>query len=328
MFLHLFISLSLASQWLIKAPEAHPQEFAVYAQNSSHEKISSYFLKCDLKTSLHEDLKKGQILFLDGDLQKAKKYFLKVVEQKWGCDWEDDERQMISFSFFRLAQLEQEGPNPWRWIEEAIQFDDEYVPEESIFPPPMIQAYKQIVQKQSRVKITLPSFAKKFSTLLRNGRFMSLSQLTLQAQEGKARYTFVSDTYQTEKVFLNLKDLENLSLNPQALVYGTCENFQVHESLQWLSQVSVFYGLDCVKGPSQDIKTASTSNLNIGTLPTTLADFQNRQRAPQETNTGTWLQRNGLWLGAVIAGSILLTAHLNNQDREQRVVIPTTTLNQ
>ncbi len=324
MFLNVLISMTLASQWLVKAPEAHPQEFAVYAQNSAAEKISAHFLKCDLEQTLQEDLKKAQILFLDGDLLKAKKQFLKVIEKKWSCDWADDERQIISFSFFRLAQLEQDGPNPLRWIKEAVQFDDAYVADATIFPPPLIDAYKTNLQKNTLQKITLPLVAKKFSALLRNGRFISLSQLTVQARDGKARFTFVSDTYLVEKVFVSLKELETLSLEPQALVYGSCENFQLHESLQWLSQVSVFHRLDCVKSPTQNTQVTSS------TLPTTqiLSNFKNEQTAPQDVKTGSWLQRNGLWLGTAIVGSVLLTMHLNNQDREQRVMVPTTTLNQ
>jgi hypothetical protein len=323
MFFKILISMALASDWLVKAPEALPQEFAVYAQNSTAEKISSYFLKCELKQALQEDLKKAQILFLDGDLQKAKKQFLQVVEKKWSCDWADEERQIISFSFFRLAQLEQEGPHPLRWIEEAVQFDDAYIPDATIFPPPLIEAYKQALQKDSLQKVTLPLFAKKFSALLRNGRFISLSQLSVQARDGKARYTFVSDAYQIEKLFVRLQELETLSLQPQALVSGSCENFQLHESLHWLSQVLVFHGLDCIKSSTQNAQGSTSSPVSQK-----LSDYKNVPEAPQEIKTGTWLQRNGLWLGTAIVGSVLLTMHLNNQDREQRVMVPTTTLNQ
>lgn len=327
MFLNLFVTTVFAAQWLVKAPTAHPQEFAVYAQNSQYEKISNYFLQCEVRSQLNDDLKKAQILFLDGDLQLAKDQFAKVVEKKWSCDWADDERKLISFSFLRLAQMTTNLEAQKNYLYEAIQFDESFLPDEALFPPPLVAVYKTLLQQLPRQKIVLPDFSKKFSALLRNGRFISLANLTLETQAGKARYTFVSDAYLPEKLFINLTELEALTVEPQPLAYGECESMQVHESLKWQTELHVFYSLDCIKGA----QTKSSLAVNTMGSSSQIKDFATTttpQMPEPEAPKGTWLRRNGLWLGTAIVGSLLVSYHLKNQDKEQHVAVPTTTLHQ
>lgn len=324
MFLHLMLSLGFAStSWVIKAPGANANEFAVYAQNSSAEKISAYFLKCDVKKELYEDFKKAQIQFLDGNIEQAKTLFANVAEKKWSCDWTDDERKMISFSFLRLAQLENEGLLQQQWLQDAIDFDDQLKADESIFPPPIVKAFILLQKKQLPQKITLPNVVKKFSAILRNGRFMNLAQITLQAQPGKARYTLISDSYQVEKVFLTLSELEVLSLEPQPLVFGDCENFQIAESLRWLKNISVFHGLDCIKENHSTEKTLTS----IPPKETSLLASNDEMQSPLKPQ-GSWIQRNALWVGTAIVGSLLIGYHLNRQNEPQAVAVPSTTLHQ
>lgn len=323
MFLNFLMSLAFASSpWVIKAPNADSQEFTVYMQNIAAEKISSYFLKCEYKRDLYEDFKKAQIQFLDGNIDQAKSLFEKVSEKKWSCDWADDERRLISFSLMRLAQLETNDSQRRQWLQDNIDFDDQLKPDESVFPPPLIKEFTSLQKQQSKQKITFPAFAKKFSAILRNGRFVSLAQITFEALPGKARYTFVSDSFQTEKVFLTLKELEGLSLEPQPLVYGDCENFQITESLRLLKNVSVFHGMDCIKGqPSSEYRLSHASSPDI-----VLPSFANETTASETQRS--WIQRNGLWVGTAILSSILIGYHLNKQNEPQAVSVPSTTLHQ
>lgn len=321
MLLNLIIALNMVSaSWLVKSPTANPQEFAVYSQNSDFQKISSYFLRCEEKNQLLEDFKKAQILFLDGNLEKAKQQFLIVVEKKWACDWAEGERQIVLFSFLRMAQLEQEDTRQNNWLQKALQYDVEWTPDSSIFPPPLLQKYNTLRRQTLSQKITLPEFSQKFSALLRNGRFVSLAQLTLEAPAGQARYTFVSDTYQIETVFLTLSELEQLSLQPKPFITGDCNGFEVSENLKWIENISVFHSLNCVKGTHQQAVAASVpadSAVRIPDVPSTSVPHQK-----------TWIQRNGLWLGTAIVGSLLVSYHLKNQERPQSVAVPTTTLYQ
>ncbi len=322
MLINLFLILNLVSaSWLVKAPSANPQEFTVYNQNSDFQKISGYFLRCEEKNQILEDFKKAQILFLDGNLDKAKQQFLIVTEKKWSCDWAESERQLILFSFLRMAQIEQEAARQTQWLKQAVQFDSEWTPDPSVFPPPLISQFASVRRQSVVQKIVLPAFAQKFSALLRNGRFISLAQLSLEASSGKARFTFVSDTYQIETVFMTLSELEQLSLQPQPLVIGDCNDFQLSENLKWIENVSVFFALNCVKSSPQTSNSGAVakidSSLRLPTMP----------QAPQPQQR-SWIQRNGLWLGTAVVGSLLLSYHLKNQDRPQTVAVPTTTLYQ
>ena len=323
MFMHALISWSFATTLLIKAPNANSQEFATYAQNSSTEKISTYFLKCESKKDLYEDFKKAQIQFLDGFIDKAKSFFINVAEKKWTCDWSDDERKIISFSFLRLAQLESNDLSRTRWLQDSLDFDDQLKPDESVFPPPLIKEWTQLQKKQVPQKITLPHFSQKFSALLRNGRFISLAQLTLQAPPGKARYTFISDSFQIEKEFVTLSELEVLSLEPQPLIFGDCENFHVAESLRFLKNVSVFHGLDCIR----ENKNIEKNFAALSSQEAALGSFTKESEDSKPANT-SWIQRNGVWLGTAIVGSLLIGYHLNKQSESQSVAVPSTILHQ
>ena len=328
MLVNLILLLNVVSaSWLVKAPSSNPQEFAVYSQNSDYQKISTYFLRCAEKNQILEDFKKAQILFLDGNLDQAKQQFLLVTERKWSCDWAENERQLVLFSFLRMAQIEQDSARQTQWLTHAVQFDSEWTPDPSVFPPPLIEQFSAVRRQSIAQKIVLPAFSQKYSALLRNGRFISLAQLSLEAIGGKARYTFVSDTYQIETVFITLSELEQLTLQPQPLVLGDCNNFQVSENLKWVENVSVFFDLKCVKTSQQLLTQSSSTNsdsvakiapqLQLPTMPGDPAP-------PQKT----WIQRNGLWLGTALVGSLLLSYHLKNQERPQTVAVPTTTLYQ
>jgi hypothetical protein len=328
MLVNLILLLNVVSaSWLVKAPSANPQEFAVYNQNSDFQKISTYFLRCAEKDQILEDFKKAQILFLDGNLDQAKQQFLLVTEKKWSCDWAEGERQLVLFSFLRMAQIELDTARQTQWLTQAVHFDSEWTPDPSVFPPPLIGQFSSVRRQTIAQKIVLPAFSKKYSALLRNGRFISLVQLSLEASTGKARYTFVSDTYQIETVFMTLAELEQLTLQPQPLVLGDCNEFQLSENLKWIENVSVFFGLNCVKTPQQLSQQTSTthagsvakteSQIQLPTMPDDPAPLQK-----------TWMQRNGLWLGTALVGSLLLSYHLKNQERPQTVAVPTTTLYQ
>jgi hypothetical protein len=328
MLVNLILLLNVVSaSWLVKAPSANPQEFVVYSQNSDYQKISTYFLRCAEKDQILEDFKKAQILFLDGNLDQAKQQFLLVTEKKWSCDWAESERQLVLFSFLRMAQIEQDAARQTQWLTHAVHFDSEWTPDPSVFPPPLIAQFSSVRRQTMTQKIVLPTFSPKYSALLRNGRFMSLAQLSLEATSGKARYTFVSDTYQIETVFMTLTELQQLTLQPQPLVIGDCNNFQLSENLKWIENVSVFFSLNCVK-TSQNISqpSSSTNGETVAKassplqLPTVPGD-----PAPSQK---TWIQRNGLWLGTALVGSLLLSYHLKNQERPQTVAVPTTTLYQ
>ena len=327
MIINLFLLLNVVSaSWLVKAPSANPQEFAVYSQNSDYQKISAYFVRCEEKNQILEDFKKAQILFLDGNLDKSKQQFLIVTEKKWSCDWAESERQMVLFSFLRLAQIEQESARQTQWLTQAVQFDSEWTPDPSVFPPPLIAQFSSLRRQTTAQKIVLPAFSQKYSALLRNGRFISLAQLSLEASAGKARYTFISDTYQIETVFITLLELEQLTLQPQPLVMGECNEFQLSENLKWIENVSVFFSLNCVKS-SQQTSTATQVSAQL-TAAKTGSSLRLPAMPEAPSQQKTWVQRNGLWLGTAIVGSLLLSYHLKNQERPQTVAVPTTTLYQ
>jgi len=321
MFLHLLISLAMAApaSWLVKAPSANPHEFFVFAQNSADGKISQTLTACEQNGKITQLLKKAQFNFLNGSLDTARDEFSQISEMKWSCDWKEDERQIVVFSFFRLAQLSQVPSEQMNWLSEAIAFDDTVTPDVSVFPPPLVDLYRKTKEQMPRRQMLLPDSTKKFSSLLRNGKPVSLNALAFETYSMRARFTLVSDTYRPETVVLTPDEFQQYQIEPKALVDGTCDKFTVAEELKGISSYKVFFGPECVKeGVTTDSPAVAAAA--AGLTP----DLANQ--APIGPRKKTWFERNLLWVGVAVVSSVAVAQMVKNNQGHDTYVRPNTTL--
>lgn len=322
MFLYALISLSMAatpSTWLVKAPKANPHEFFVFAQNSTDTKVSQAFTTCDQKSKINQLIKEAQFHFLNGSLDASKNKFSEIVEMKWSCDWKEDERKIIAFSLFRLSQLSSLPSEQMNFLTEAINFDDEVKPDPDVFPPPVVSLYRKTLEQMATQQMWLPDFSKKFSGLLRNGKFISLNAMAVKTYPMRARLTLISDTYVPETLVVTPEEFQKYQMDPRALVDGDCENFSVAEELKAMSY-KVFFGPDCIKESSVSTPqhTASTAGFTPDLAST----------APIGPRKKSWLERNLLWVGVTVVSSIAIAQMVKNNQERETVVRPTNTLSQ
>lgn len=321
MFLNLLISIAFASPLLVKAPNANSNDFFVYSQNNEIQKISSKSLLCSVDVDLQRLLKEAQFHFLNGSLEKSRTTFQIIADNKWNCDWKDDERKIITFAFFRLAQMSSSDSEQIQYLTDAINFDDKLNPDEVIFPPPTVELYNKLKKQLFKKSITLPDFAKKYSYVLRNGQFMNLSSMTMDTYSLRARYTFVSDTYKTESFTVTAAELIQSSINPVPLIEGDCGNYKLTPEILALQQeIKIFFSNDCIvdshSNSNEPLKTsARVSSQQIA--------FPDSFPVPEKK---TWIQRNYLWVGAAVVASLLI-AHQIHENNEEQVTVPTTTFN-
>lgn len=317
------ISLSFASNILIKAPEANSGDFFVYSHQSKHQTISEHLLKCKNENQLNEDLKKAQFHFLNSDLEKARSHFQKIINQRWNCDWNSKQRKTINYAYYRLAQININKVEQMQLLTEAISFDENIPPNETLIPPPIVKMYQSIKKDLMPKTYSLPSEFKKFSHLLRNGKKISLNTGVLQLNPMKARYTFVSDSYLPESFILSPSQLENKTIDAEPLISGNCDNFQLSNEIQSAdNQYEVYFSPDCQKNSTVTV----ASNTFRHTNPQTLSDkFAYEQTLPQ-TNKKSWLRRNYLWVGAAaILTSALIVHQMSQKDDSHSVVLPSST---
>lgn len=325
----LLVSSSMASTpttWLVKAPQANPHEFFVFAQNSADGKISQALTYCDKTSMVNQLLKEAQFNFLNGSLDAAKKKFTEISENKWSCDWKTDERKIITFSFFRMAQLSNSPSEQMGFLTEAISFDDEVTPDVSVFPPPIIEMYRKTKAQMARKQMMLPDTSKKFSGLFRNGKFISLNALAINTYPMRARLTLVSDTYRPETRVITPDEFQNSQLDPRPLVDGTCENFSVSEDLQVISSYKVFFGPDCIKA-NKDSSTLNTSAVAHNAAASGFSpDLSNS--TPASTRKKSWVERNLLWVGITVVSGIAIAHMVKQNQQSETVVRPTNTLSE
>jgi hypothetical protein len=322
MFLPLLISLSMAASggpWLVKAPQANPHEFFVFTQNTAESKVSQALTACEQSGKVTQLLKEAQFNFLNGSLGSAKEGFEKINDMKWSCDWKEDERKIITFAMFRLAQLSDNPAEQMNFLSDAIGFDDDIKPDASVFPPPLISLYNKTKQQLIRQPLILPDFTKKYSSLLRNGKFISLSNMAISSYPLRARLTLVSEAYLPETIVVTPEEFQAYQLEPRAMIDGGCDNFTVAKELESLP-IKVYFSRDCVK-----IKEAQEAVAPLATFSPGLAT-----ETAMTPRKKTWLERNLLWVGVAVVSSVAI-AYMANQhggDGQQTVVKPNNTLSE
>jgi hypothetical protein len=328
MFLALLISWSFAATpttWLVKAPQANPQEFFVFAQNSADMKVSQAFSTCPHSATLYQLIKEAQFSFLSSSLDVAEKKFSQIAELKWSCDWKEDERKIITFSFFRLSQMAQTPSEQMNYLTEAIAFDEDFSPNPSIFPPPIVEMYKNTKAHMQRHQLLLPEFAKKFSSLLRNGKFISLNSLTTNTYSLRARLTFLSDSYRPETFILTPVDLQSRQVDPRPLVEGSCDHFVLAEELKGIGTSKIFFSPDCIRnGKDMSTKDAGSLANADSSFSGGLSGAINEAQFPERKKS--WIERNLLWVGAVVVSSIAISLVVKNHQDSETVVTPSNTL--
>jgi hypothetical protein len=322
MILNLLLSVSFAATLLVKAPKANPHDYFIYAQNNEVEKISSHLIKCDKSAPLRQTFKQAQYHFLNGSLEKSQSLFKEISEQKWECDWRDEDRKIISFSYFRLAQLSQNEMEQIQLITDAINFDDSTKPDEAIFPPPIFQLYQQLHNELKKHSFSWPAFAKNYSYVLRNGQFISLSNPAIETFSLRARYTFVSDSYKLETFTMTFEEILNRELEPRPWVTGECHSGKIdNELLSEVNSIKIFYDNNCIDdagkpAPTQGLPVLATTN------PLGSKDSLNVSLGKKKS----WLQRNYFWVGAFVVGSLVIANQVkHNNEPSQTVLVPTTT---
>ncbi len=286
-------------------------EFETYLNNQPQVKSWIQYYKNQNKVarqSLYRELKKAQFEFISGDLEKSKKYFKNISDLKFQFDWNEEERKVIHFALLRLAQVTQEPLVKNQLLTEAIEFDSSLVMDENLFPPPMVEKFKQL-KKISKTQVwSLPKNAAEFDEILVNGKSHKGHTSFLRSAAARLRLTFLSNKYQTITLIQEPQHLEsaNLVLKPMAL--GDCDHpnwqMELDSSQQWL-----FVDEGCVgesKNP-QTLSTVSAQNLEIS------ASNQNSSGSVPQILKSKWL-----WIGvSILAAGVVVSQNQKQSPQAQ-----------
>ncbi len=106
--------------------------------------------KSNLKTlKLERNFRAAEEHFIVGEIQKAQKIYISIVQSQHSHDWPQAQHQKIFESFFRLAQIEPHHHN--FWIEKAFNFH----PGAQILNPKIPQSFRDKWEEIKSKKTTL-----------------------------------------------------------------------------------------------------------------------------------------------------------------------------
>ena len=136
---------------LIRSTDTTSTEFSAYAETEPVKTYAQHQLDNKRKeprpVKLQPLLKQAQMDFVSYEPNQSKNSFQLIVEQIHSFDWNAEERKIIFYSLFRLAQLEKNLQKQKLLLQEALVFGMDLKLDLQLFPPPLVQLYSQ--QKKS-----------------------------------------------------------------------------------------------------------------------------------------------------------------------------------
>ncbi len=211
----------------VSTPNTNPLDYENHLlQNPSQISFLQHYGKQRKQTSddLFAKLKRAQFYFLDGQLSLAKESFDEITSMAHSADWGEEERKALHFSFLRKAQLTSNVQTSYKILGQALDFDFEQIIDEQIFPPPLVQQYKNLLKQRKSLVFALPSQASKFDQILINGKVQTDVKSFLKIPRQDVRITFLSNTYKPQSFVTNSEQLQNLKISLDPLILGTCES--------------------------------------------------------------------------------------------------------
>ena len=298
---------------LIRSTNTPAKEFSAYAETEPVKTYIQHRLEKIKKTprplDLRALLKQAQMDFLSHEPSYSKKSFQAIVEHIHAFDWNKEERKIIFYSLFRLAQLEKDLKRQTLLLKEALAFSMDLKVDKSLFPPPVTNRYAQIKQSATFVSVDLKKIFPLHSVVIINGRVYS-HQESLILPYGFYRVSALSTSHKPWTKVLSLSRLVVAKPNTKALAGGSCQNPILRDkSLKGHSLLILFPNF-CVW--SSAVQLAKEQKKDLLPLKAQMAE----DLKEPEKNTEHW--EEWLWLGvAVVAGATTLWALTRGESKEQ-----------
>ncbi len=306
-------TVNAQTQVLVQAPGVTSAAFAaILSEQKEYRSLSDYAESLSPLPEQVEHLLKifesAQRHYFSGHDELARASFLEVTKMSPAADWQEVHRQVIFYSFLRLAQMTSQSQDRQNLLEAAISFAPDLLPDNTLFPPPLMSSWKQVhftLEKRASLISTEEKFPG-YDILKINGHSVDIKTIkSVLLFPGSHRISLLSNSHPYFSQTLNSSQLELLKVDTVALVYGSCDTPGLNgfKDLN-LSEVSVMYDSDCLRTytgtgwvkPNKQISPAFTPQQVPGSL---LAQTE----APSHP-----AKRKLLWLGlsALVLGSAYL----------------------
>ena len=282
---------------LIRAPQTPYEEFQAYLETEEMTSYSQFQLQeiqkqSESSKSLSFLLEQAQRSFLKGHLKQSGDYFRSITKQAYSNDWNKEIKNMIFYSYLRLAQIEWKD-DPHNFLYSAIIFSPSFKPDESLFPPPLVKKFNEIKTKQPLLKIKLRRIFPFHKTILINGTEMTKSTQSLPY--GNYRVTALSSSHQPWSQKISLSELVQKRIVTPPWAGGSCQKPFVSQKI---NKENVLYPQFCRWKPAPIVKKKET-------LPNLVIENNMKQKIQMTLKDN----QKWVWVGAAVgitAGIILL----------------------
>ena len=301
----LFTFISHAS--MIRAPQTPVEEFDAFLQT---EKIESYAqVQLEEIQNQYQDIKnlsslleQAQRSFIKGHLKQAGDYFKAIVGQAYEKDWIKDAKNIIFYSYLRLAQIEwKDNPNPF--LHSALVFAPSIKPDSSLFPPPLIQRFNEIKQNFSKLTTPLNRIFPFHDIILINGIIFPKTRISLPY--GKHRVTALSASHQPWSQVVAVEELIQKRIVTPPWVSGTCKHPVVSKNIE---RKNILYPHFCRWKSSKKSPVKKTQAEELITNV--------EKNIEQGLNANLKIPKQWVWAGVIATGIVIGVWILSNEDQK------------
>ena len=232
-----FFSLAKTSA-VIKAPQTSMEEFQTYIQTESEVSYAMHQLQkiresnSQAKLDLQLLLEQAQEGFLKDHLKNAGELFRTITKKAYQYDWDQESQDIIFYAFLRLAHIEWKGESPEVFLHSAILFAPHKQPDESLFPPPLVQKFNDLKKQLPLLTIHWNRIFSSHDVILVNGKEVSADQ-PIRLPYGEYRVTALSSAYKKwSRKRIAISHLVQKKIITPAFVRGSCQQLVMQQSLK------------------------------------------------------------------------------------------------
>ncbi len=306
---------------LIRATSYPAAEFEAFAEAQGHTTLSQHLDHArpgkEMEQRLIRALEKAQTTWLSGSLEQARSQFKEVARLVLEADWRESQREAIHYSILRLAQTATLPTEKEEWLKKAIASFPDLLPDDSLFPPPLLEAYRTLRQRELK-------FAKSYTPqehfpdhrlLLINGkRYVLTPALRIRLPQAVFRVTALSDSHPPLSEKLSLQQLQVFKIAAQAIADGECHSPGLVKLPTTIKSADIAFNSQCLRSSTpQGWRTDSDSRESFA-LDSPASGLTLASPAPVTVSSS---KKHWLWIGltTLTAGAIYVIAK-NQNSRE------------
>lgn len=265
-FVWTLVAFSFRSVWadsspLLKSIDADQAAFEAHARAEERITLAEYYdanrpAKANTE-KLTRAIERAQSAWLSGAVDQARAGFRDVAALALDDDWQEAHRETIAYAMMRLAQS---APTPLEvseWIERVAVTFPSYRPDDDLFPPPLLNTYRETQARQRTLakEIPLETLFRGYRFVLINGqKFRPQAKKSIRLSSGTYRVTAFSDSNAPITEKMTLAQLSSYRAASPPLVIGNCQAPQFFQVPQVTGAVSAYFGNQCVRTNGEPLK--------------------------------------------------------------------------